>query len=343
MKHQADFDRITLRADSGPCKGEYYGLPWPCWGTPELKHPGTPNLYDISKPVADGGSGFRARWGVERNGTSMLADGVYPVGSEIKGGYPEFTIAVLKKLGWDSDLTEAEWASIRAVGGKNVDAVSWQTDLSGGIHRVAVKHGCAPFGNGRARANAWNLVDPVPIHREPIYTPRRDLIAKYPALDDRRDYRMPQLGKSLQAIDHAKDFPFILTSGRLVEYEGGGDETRSNRWLAEIVQEAYAEVNAQDAARLGIKDRSMIWVHGAADNSRAHLRVHVSERTGPGVVFIPFHFGGIIAGESKRDRYPPGLDPVVLGEAVNQLTTYGYDAVTHMQETKVTLCRIEAG
>jgi formate dehydrogenase major subunit len=343
MKHQADFDRITLQASSGPCKGEYYGLPWPCWGTPELKHPGTPNLYDISKPVAEGGSGFRARWGVERNGTSMLADGAYPVGSEIKGGYPEFTIAVLKKLGWDSDLTEAEWASIRAVGGKNVDAVSWQTDLSGGIHRVAVKHGCAPFGNGRARANAWNLVDPIPIHREPIYTPRRDLIAKYPALDDRRDYRMPQLGKSLQAIDHAKDFPFILTSGRLVEYEGGGDETRSNRWLAEIVQEAYAEVNVKDAARLGIQDRSMIWVHGASDNSRAHLRVHVSERTGPGVVFIPFHFGGIIAGQSKRDRYPPGLDPVVLGEAVNQLTTYGYDAVTHMQETKVTLCRIEAG
>jgi len=109
------------------------------------------------------------------------------------------------------------------------------------------------------------------------------------------------------------------------------------------VQEAYAEVNVKDAARLGIQDRSMIWVHGASDNSRAHLRVHVSERTGPGVVFIPFHFGGIIAGQSKRDRYPPGLDPVVLGEAVNQLTTYGYDAVTHMQETKVTLCRIEAG
>ena len=42
-------------------------------------------------------------------------------------------MAVLKKLGWDGDLSEAEMASIRTVGGSNIDAVSWQIDLSGGI------------------------------------------------------------------------------------------------------------------------------------------------------------------------------------------------------------------
>jgi formate dehydrogenase major subunit len=347
MEHQEDFDPITLRADKGPNKGDYYGLPWPCWGTPDLKHPGSLHLYGLQVPVMEGGSGFRARWGVEREGVSLLAEDSYPEGSEIKGGYPEFTMAVLKKLGWDKDLTAEELAVITSIAANNgalnsVDAVSWQVDLSGGIQRVALKHGCAPFGNGKARAVAWNLVDPVPVHREPIFTPRRDLIAKYPALDDRRDFRMPQLGKSLQAVDHAKDFPMILTSGRLVEYEGGGDETRSNRWLAEIIQEAYVEVNRADAARLGVKDGGMVWVYGASNNSKAYLRAHVSDRTGPGVAFIPFHFGGIWQGQDERHRYPPGLDPVVLGEGVNQLTTYGYDAITHMQETKVTLCRVEA-
>jgi len=341
MKHQGDFDPMTLRAIKGPCEGEYYGLPWPCWGTPELKHPGTAFLYNTRVPVKEGGSGFRARWGVERNGISLLAED-YPEGSDIKGGYPEFTMAVLKKLGWDSELTAQEMEIIRKVGGNNIDAVSWQTDLSGGIHRVAVQHGCAPFGNGRARAVAWNLIDPVPIHREPIQTPRRDLVDKYPALEDRRDYRLPHLGRSLQLVDKSKDFPMILTSGRLVEYEGGGDETRSNRWLAEIVEEAYAEINTEDAKRLGIKDRSMIWVYGAESNSKAELRAHVSNRTGPGVVFIPFHFGGMTGGVDHRDKYPPGLDPIVVGHSVNQLTTYGFDAVTHMQETKVTLCRVEA-
>ena len=143
-------------------------------------------------------------------------------------------------------------------------------------------------------------------------------------------------------VDKSKDFPLILTSGRLVEYEGGGDETRSNRWLAEIVEEAYAEINTEDAKRLGITDKGMVWVYGAESNSKAHLRAHVSTRTGPGVVFIPFHFGGMTAGVDNRGKYPPGLDPIVVGHAVNQLTTYGYDSVTHMQETKVTLCRVEA-
>ena len=59
------FDKTTLQANGGPCDGEYYGLPWPCWGTPEMKHPGSANLYDPSKPVAEGGMGFRARYGVE--------------------------------------------------------------------------------------------------------------------------------------------------------------------------------------------------------------------------------------------------------------------------------------
>ncbi|MBY0429792.1 MAG: molybdopterin-dependent oxidoreductase, partial [Rhodospirillales bacterium] len=58
MKHQHTFDTTTLRAEGGPCDGEYFGLPWPCWGTPELKHPGTPNLYDTSKPVSQGGLCF---------------------------------------------------------------------------------------------------------------------------------------------------------------------------------------------------------------------------------------------------------------------------------------------
>ncbi len=339
-KHQADFDPLTLKASTGPCAGEYYGLPWPCWGTPEMKHPGTAFLYNTRVPVKEGGSGFRARWGVEREGVSLLAAD-YPLGSDIKGGYPEFTIAVLKKLGWDSELTTDEMAVINKIGGNNIDAVSWQTDLSGGIQRVAVAHGCAPFGNGKARAVAWNLIDPVPIHREPIRTPRRDLIAKYPALEDRRDYRLPYLGRSLQVQD-VSAFPMILTTGRLVEYEGGGGETRSNRWLAEIVEEAYAEVNSEDAKRLGITDRGEVWLYGVESNSRAKFRAHVSNRTGPGVVFVPFHFGGMTNGVDNRGKYPPGLDPIVLGHAVNQLTTYGYDSVTHMQETKVTLCRVEA-
>ena len=94
MKNQHVFDRTTLQAVGGEVDGDYYGLPWPCWGNPEMKHPGTPLLYDTSKPVAEGGLCFRARFGVEHKGKNLLAEGSYPVGSEIKDGYPQFTMAM---------------------------------------------------------------------------------------------------------------------------------------------------------------------------------------------------------------------------------------------------------
>jgi formate dehydrogenase major subunit len=257
MANQHTFDKTTLRANGGPCDGDFYGLPWPSWGTPELNHPGTANLYDTSMPVAEGGLCFRARYGVERDGDNLLAEGSYPVGSEIQDGYPEFTMKMLQDLGWDGDLTTDERAAIEAVAG---EATNWKTDLSGGIQRVAIAHGCAPFGNAKARAVVWTFPDPVPIHREPLYTPRRDLVADYPTYEDRRNMRLPVLYKSIQDQDFSQDFPIILTSGRLVEYEGGGDESRSNPWLAELQQEMFVEINPFDANNLGLKDGQMVWI-----------------------------------------------------------------------------------
>jgi formate dehydrogenase major subunit len=356
MANQKDFDLVTLRASDGPCKGDYYGLPWPCWGTPELNHPGTHTLYNTNLHVMDGGSPFRARFGVERvvktsDGQevryNMLAEGSYTVGSEIKDGYPEFTYGVLKKLGWDGDLSEAEKATIERVGGANPDGVSWATDLSGGIQRVAMKHGCMHYGNGKARANAFGLPDAVPVHREPIYTPRPELVAKYPTLPNARQFRVPNVGFDVQktAVERgiAKEFPLILTSGRLVEYEGGGEETRSNKWLAELQQDMFIEINPADAAERGIKDGGWVWVFGAADTKpRARMKALVTERVGKGVTWCPFHFGGWYQGDDQRRKYPQGADPVVLGESVNTLTTYGFDPVTGMQEPKATLCQVRA-
>jgi formate dehydrogenase major subunit len=348
MANQKDFDLVTLRAKQGPCKGDYYGLPWPCWGKPELKHPGTPILYNATIPAMDGGSGFRARFGLERNGETLLAEGSYLPGSEITDGYPEFTMAVLKKLGWDKDLSPEELAIVEKVAGDpdKVDAVSWSTDLSGGIQRVALQHGCVPYGNGKARTVAWNLPDATPVHREPIYTPRVDLVSKYPTLPDAKQFRLPNIGFSVQkaAVDKgiAKQFPLILSSGRLVEYEGGGEETRSNKWLAEIQQDMFIEINVADAAARGIRDGAWVWVTGAEDGSKARMKALVTERVGKGVAWMPFHFGGWYAGEDLRSRYPQGLDPYVLGESANTITTYGYDPATGMQEPKATLCQITA-
>ncbi len=332
QKNWHTFNTNSLLAEGGPANGDYYGMPWPCWGTAEMGHPGTPNLYDPSKPVARGGLNFRARFGVEHDGENLLAEGSAPVGNEIGDGHPEFTADMLKKLGWWDDLSGDEKG---AAEGKN-----WKTDLSGGIQRVAIKHGCAPFGNAKARVNVWTFPDPIPIHREPLYTTRRDLVEKYPTYEDRKSfYRLPTRYGSIQAKDFSKDFPLIHTTGRLVEYEGGGDESRSNAWLAELQQEMFTEINPTDANNIGIKDGQDIWVEGP-EGSKIKVKAMITRRVEPGVVFSPFHFAGHLQGQDLRAKYPEGADPYVLGEAANTAMTYGYDSVTQMQETKCSICKI---
>ncbi|CAO4136385.1 formate dehydrogenase subunit alpha [Methylorubrum extorquens] len=348
MRNQHKFDLVTLRApkDDPEVGGDYYGLPWPCWGKPELRHPGSAILYNTAMHVKDGGGTFRARFGTERNGETLLAENSFTKGSDLTDGYPEFTMAVLKKLGWEKDLTPEERAIIQTIGGNKIDTVNWATDLSGGIQRVCLDHGVMHYGNAKARANAWNLPDPVPVHREPIYSPRPDLVAKYPTRPDERQFRMPNIGYSVQrsAVERnvALNFPIILTSGRLVEYEGGGEETRSNPWLAELQQDMFVEINTGDAVARGITDGQWVWVLGAENSSKTKVKALVTDRVGKGVAFMPFHFSGWYQGKDMRNFYPQGADPIVLGESVNTVTTYGFDPVTGMQEPKATLCQIRA-
>ncbi len=332
------FSHENLQAMGSNFAGETYGLPWPCWGTPEVKHPGTHILYDLTKHVMQGGGNFRARYGVEHEGENLLADDTFSVGSELQGGYPEFTADMLKQLGWWDDLTAEEKV--------HAEGQNWKTDISGGIVRVALKHGCIPFGNARARTNVWTFPDPVPVHREPLYTPRRDLIAQYPTFNDMHVHRLPTLYKSIQdkviSDNLDKKYPLILSSGRLVEYEGGGEESRSNPWLAELQQEMFVEINPADAADRNIRDGDNVWLEGA-EGGRVKVKALVTPRVKPGTSWMPFHFAGIMHGEALNYPVSGGVStkPYSVGESANTALTYGYDPVTQMQETKVSLCQIE--
>jgi formate dehydrogenase major subunit len=351
MRNMHVFDVKTLKARGGKdaktgydLTGDYYGLPWPCYGKADIKHPGSPNLYDNSKHVMDGGGNFRALFGIERDGVNLLAeDGSHPKGAEITTGHPQFDHVLLKKLGWWDELSDAEK--------KEAEGKTWANDLSGGIQRVAMKHGCHPFGNAKARAVVWNFPDAIPQHREPLFSPRPDMVEKYPTHDDVKVFwRLPTLFKSVQqqAVKEElhKKFPLILTSGRLVEYEGGGEETRSNPWLAELMQDNFVEINPKVAADNNIRNGEYVWVstpgkNPGGGNVRLKVKALVTERVGPDTCFIPFHFSGWWQGEDMLPYYPEGAAPIVRGEAVNTATTYGYDRVTMMQETKTTLCNVQ--
>ena len=284
----------------------------------------------------DGGGNFRANFGVEKDGVDLLAqDGSHSKGADITTGYPEFDHVLMKKLGWWNELTDAEKA---AAEGKN-----WKTDLSGGIIRVTMKnHGCHPFGNAKARAVVWNFPTRCRSIASRSIRPRPDLVAKYPTHDDKKAFwRLPTLYKSVQEKnkDIGKQFPLIMSSGRLVEYEGGGEETRSNPWLAELQQEMFVEINPSAANDRGIRDGEHGLgqdTHRREDHGRARSSPSAWIGT-PSACLTTSRAAGRVPTSCSTTRKAP--HPIVRGEAANTATTYGYDSVTMMQETKTTVCQ----
>jgi formate dehydrogenase major subunit len=171
------------------------------------------------------------------------------------------------------------------------------------------------------------------------------MMRKYPTSSDKKNFcRLPTLYKTVQDKNLSdklyEKFPIVLTSGRLVEYEGGGEETRSNPWLAELQQENFVEINPKAAQARGIKNWDYVWVKSPT-GAKIKVRAMVTERVDQDTAFVPFHFSGWWEGKDLRKFYPEGASPIILGESVNTATTYGYDQVTMMQETKTTMCQIE--
>jgi formate dehydrogenase major subunit len=323
------FDSRTTEG-GGEHAGEYYGLPWPCWTD---THCGSPVLYDIKKPVSRGGMGFRNRFGLEHNGVSQLAaNGSYPVGSPVKGGYAQITADNIESLGVKLTSEEKE-----IVKGK-----TWTTDDSGILNKKAIEAGLVPYGNARARCIVWEFIDPIPKHREGLHSPRRDLIDKFPAIDDKAGhFRVDVRYRSEQtAKDWSKEFPISIVSGRIVEHMGTGTETRASKYLSELAPEMYIEIHPQTAAEYGVRDRGYVWIYGA-NGGKIKVRAFYSYTILPGSVFMPQVFSGWWSGVSLADRFPKGTQPNALGECSNQVANYGYDQQTGCPESKIALVRIE--
>ena len=147
--------------------------------------------------------------------------------------------------------------------------------------------------------------------------------------------------KNVEDKVHEK-FPLVLTSGRLVEYEGGGEETRSNPWLAELMQDNFVEINPKAAADRGIRQRTSTSGSRSPTGARIKVKALVTERVGqrPRCSSRSISRAGGRAWTCCRS-IPRARRRSCAAEAVNTATTYGYDRVTMMQETKTTLCQVE--
>ena len=88
----------------------------------------------------------------------------------------------------------------------------------------------------------------------------------------------------------------------MLEHWHGGSQTRQSK-LDDLYPEALMELNPADAARLKIEDRQAVRV--TSRRGSIVLRTLVTEKTTPGVVFIPFHFAEAAANLLTNDVLDP--------------------------------------
>ena len=103
-----------------------------------------------------------------------------------------------------------------------------------------------------------------------------------------------------------EDYPYILTTGRMLQHWHTGTMTRRSSTLTGQVNEAIVEINPRDADVLRINNGDTVKV--SSRRGEIMLKAGVTNRIKEGVVFIPFHF--VEAAANKLTN--PALDPVAL-------------------------------
>jgi len=360
-----------------PVSGDYWSLPWPCWGD---GHPGTPILWRDDVDPREGGQDFRSRWGTQAPTPSEWADmdtdkdyplqATYDEGGEealnmlrtqytpdwydgpIEGvpQYPGFATALPEdpsnpsalSIPFEYALREDRSPADAAQALNQRDEFDFDMSFWG---EYDTRQPDPPTGRGRARAVAWNFLDTVPVHREPIESPNPGMVEDWPANGQQLNfYRLDQNNRDIQEaamdrVQQAEGINTILTTGRQVEHQGGGSETRSNIFLADLQPHMYAEIHPDLAEELGVDGGDLVTVETTSRGS-VLVKSKVTYRPNDQETFLPFHWGGVFQGENLYDEYPDGLEPFATGDSANSITTPGYDVETQMQETKAAMVRV---
>ena len=412
MEYDWAFSNEDLKGAEGtPVAGEYWMLPWPCWGE---GHPGTPIIWNDDLNPNDGGQDFRTRWGVQaptpEEWDEMPTDAEYPlqetlnaVGDQYESqeealslvrapyrpdwatptdtaadgqihGVPEYpgwktvpprslvdpnqrtqpdelTIPQVHALDNDKSVYTAALALDDPDTGSPLfdEYLELTQDVDPSFYeQYDFKQPDAPTGRGRARAVVWGFLDKVPVHREPIESPSPELVEGWPANGQQMNfYRLDQNNAAEQqrAMDiihgdgSGPNLDTIMTTGRQVEHQGGGAETRNNIHTADLQPHMYAEITPAMAEDIGVDGGDLVVV-SSTDRGSVLVKARVTDRPNDQEVFLPFHWGGVFKGNSQEEKYPDGHVPFAIGDSVNAITSRGYDVETQMQETKVSMVAV---
>jgi assimilatory nitrate reductase catalytic subunit len=100
------------------------------------------------------------------------------------------------------------------------------------------------------------------------------------------------------------DYPYVLTTGRVMAQYQSGTQTRRTRSLSMVAPTARAELHPDLARSLDVGPDDVVEL--ATRRGRARFHAHVTDAVRPDVVFAPFHWGGASSANALTD---PALDP----------------------------------
>ncbi len=118
--------------------------------------------------------------------------------------------------------------------------------------------------------------------------------------------RMRPIAHQPPAEEPSEDYPFRLTSGRVVYHYLSGNQTRRIGFLFEQAPEPWVEIHPRAAEPLGIHDQDRVRVR--TPRGSMELKALVVPTVRPDTIFIPFHYSHE---QSVNQLTNPAVEPGV--------------------------------
>jgi nitrate reductase (cytochrome) len=136
-----------------------------------------------------------------------------------------------------------------------------------------------PFVDGRETRWRYNA------EHDPAASPERGGFDFHGQADGRARLWIRPYEPPAEAPD--EEYPFWLGTGRVLEHAGSGALTRRIPVLHRAVPAAYVEINASDAAALGIRDGQRVRLRSRRGVLEITARVDLRGQPPPGHLFVP--------------------------------------------------------
>jgi len=101
----------------------------------------------------------------------------------------------------------------------------------------------------------------------------------------------------------SRGYPLVLTTGRILEHWHTGTMSRRANVLNQLCPGGAMEMHPDDALKLGLVEGDEVVV--SSKRGRVETPVHITEKSPPGVVFMPFHWHEAAANILTNDALDP--------------------------------------